>query len=273
MCSLGISWTWRAILAPLTGSLCNFGPRSCCLPSVRWLQERRWLHATRPTLSFAHHVHQDLGAAASARHTPCLAIIAPQLNNTKTHYRELITREFKFKPPPVRTTYQWGEKGRVFLIKGMPYFPLPHFRESLFKRSYCVLFPAFALPMGKVEFTDENQSWHFSSAHMDLKQPRWVGRDLPGPVSEKEHHQPVGRSTPRAWCTSPGCWALPRPCRCRPSGTEVTHSGQIVLVEENSGKSQAPNTCFPIVMGYEIKYPNCANGVKGYLFLIKLLIT
>ena len=117
MCSLGISWTWREILAPLTGRLCNSGPRSCCLPSVRWLQERRGLRATRPTLSLPHRARQDLGAATSARDTPCLAIIAPQLDNIKTHYRELITKEFKFKPPPVRTTYQWGEKGSVFLEK------------------------------------------------------------------------------------------------------------------------------------------------------------
>ena len=37
-----------------------------------------------------------------------------------------------------------------------------------------------------------------------------------------------------------------------------------------SREIQTPNTHFPILMGYEIKYPNCAsgeNGVKSELFL------
>lgn len=44
-----------------------------------------------------------------------------------------------------------------------------------------------------------------------------------------------------------------------------------------SQESQTPNTHFLILMGYKIKYPNCASGENGvksesYFFLIKLLM-
>lgn len=58
---------------------------------------------------------------------------------------------------------------------------------------------------------------------------------------------------------------------------EMRHPGQAVLVWEKSRESQTPNSCIPILMGYEIKYPNCTSGENGvksesYFFLIKLLI-
>ena len=68
----------------------------------------------------------------------------------------------------------------------------------------------------------------------------------------------------------------PRPHRRHPSRIGMGPLVRLFLFGE-SQESQTPNTHFLILMGYEIKYPNCASGENGvksesYLFLIKLLM-
>lgn len=93
-----------------------------------------------------------------------MEVAAPQAGNSKPIPGNSNIYLLKFAPPTN------GGKGRYF-IKGIPYVRSPHFRESLVKWSYWVVFPALAPPSGKVEFTDENPI-ALSSLHAGLKQLR-----------------------------------------------------------------------------------------------------
>ena len=79
----------------------------------------------------------------------------------------------------------------------------------------------------------------------------------------------LGTQAPGAHCPGDPADATPAGWRC---GTLVR-----LFLFGKSRESQTPNSCIPILMGYEIKYPNCASGENGvksesYFFLIKLLI-
>ena len=94
---------------------------------------------------------------------------------------------------------------------------MPHFRESLVKWSYWVVFPALAPPSGKVEFTDENPralsvtTCGFKAAEVSRMRSFRAGFW----EKNKTYHGPAGSLTSRAWYTNTGT-QFPRPRQRHP---------------------------------------------------------
>lgn len=118
----------------------------------------------------------------SERYKTHVAVTVYQVYNTRTHYRELMTKEFKLIPSQVCTTSQGDKKNCLssfFFFKEYQIF-LCFISQSHFLNGVLCVIPSLDFTVGKVGFTDENPG---TLTTPDLKQPRDRKRPSQGPMS------------------------------------------------------------------------------------------